>query len=92
MLNFMDYFTGDILSDTLEQVYFALYHNYFMMYQNMETNYDYYVILGSYVGWLELKSDFSYTFWTMKSWAFLKELGLSEREIIDRIKSWAFLK
>ena len=48
MLNFMEYFTGDTLSDIPKQVYFALYHNtYYTLYLYLKTNADYYLI-GSY--------------------------------------------
>ena len=49
MLNFMEYFTGDKLSDTPTQVYIFSYHDiYSMPYHYLKTNTDYYFMLGSY--------------------------------------------
>jgi hypothetical protein len=45
MLNFMEYWTGDILSDNFDQVYFTLYHGLnIKLLLFVKTNYDYYLI------------------------------------------------
>jgi hypothetical protein len=41
MLNFMEYWTGNILSDNFDQVYFARYHGLNIKLLLLKTNYNY---------------------------------------------------